>query len=548
MALGLLASLGLACAFEPPETAPIPTEFLDATPPGPDGGVPDAGPDAELPTDAEAPELGAPDRGAPDASEGPDALPGDTLPGDADPLPDGGADAGLPDAAPPDAGPPADAGCGLPRPASPQLVATFSVPHEIDAPALLFDADGDDEEELVVASRADRVLSVIDLDDCGRAQVSTLTNVRMDRDGPAGMVLLGAPAIVTAGNGELRAYRYDPAANPALFSSNALRVQNLGTLEFVTGDPPGESFLLSGLASDGDPVFFAFDSELNRTETDLSSRLTAHAAFLGPFGAALARYLGVSAAGLHALQPGQSDLLIDSGSGLVPESAVSVFRLGTVPVTGRALGVYAARQSTNARELRFALVNPQSPDNPDRGNAPMTQRLRSGPVLATRDHPVLDDELFVYYVREPNHLHGCTVSNLAAGVLPVGCEAFPGATSGINLGASQSHPSIEPVTAYVNGDADPDVIIAARGGTVSFFQHTLTQAAAVPVQLGLEVAATPAMSLALYDRLGASGTALFVPHSDGTVSLIGWATPTSGGSAARLWFQHRRDAARSGSL
>lgn len=441
-----------------------------------------------------------------------------------------------------------DAGCGLALPASPAVVATYTAPHAIDVPVLLFDADGDGEEEIIVASKADRSFSVIDVDACGLARVSTQTNVRMDEDGPAGIFLEQAPAIVTAGNGEVRGYRYDPAASPAISTSNALRVQNLGTLAFFTGDPPGEAFMVSGRASDDDPVFFTFDSSLSRTETDLDAVLSSRSAFLGPFGSGLASFVGASSLGLFALLPGQDEVVLDSGNGLVPESDVSVFRLGTVPVSGRALAVYGAQQSTNTRQLRFVLVNPQSPAGPDRGSASMAQRPRSGPVLATRGRPVLSDELLVYYVREPNHLHGCAVSNLDSQAVPIGCDAFAGVTSGVNLGANNSHPAIEPVTAYVNNDSDPDVIMALRNGNVTLFQHILSQVAAPTLQLRREVAATPAVSLAFYDRLGASGTAVLVPHSDGTVTVIGWATPNNAGSAARLWFQHRRDAARSGSL
>jgi hypothetical protein len=428
------------------------------------------------------------------------------------------------------------------------VVTTYSVPHDIDAPALLFDADGDGDEEIIVASVAQRTLSVIEVDGCGRAQVFTENNVRMNRDGPAGVYIAGLPAILTAGNGDVRGYRYDPARTPAISTSNNLRVQNVGTLDFITGDPPGESFMVAGLESGGDPAYSAFDSALTRTESDLGARLNGRAAFLGPYGAGLASYLGASDRGLEALLPGQSEILLDSGSGLVGESDVSTFRVGTVPVSGRALGVYASRTGANTRDIRFVLVNPQSPAGPDRGSIGLMAALFSGPALATRPRTVLPDDLIIYFVRGPNHLNGCTVENIQSSVLPMSCSTFLGVGSGVNLGVGNAHASIEPVTGYVNNDDNPDVIMALRDGHMMFLQHNLSQLAASTVDLIRDIAGTPGMSVAFYDRLQLSGSALVVPHLDGTISLIGWATPNNAGSAGRLWFQHRRDAARSGSL
>ena len=122
------------------------------------------------PADGGEPDLGRPDVPVPeDSGPGADAEPTDGPP----PSPDAQVDAGNPDAQPVDTGVVVDAGCGLALPNSPAVVATYSVPHTIDSPALLFDADGDGDEEIIVASVSQRTFSIIEIDNCGRAQVST---------------------------------------------------------------------------------------------------------------------------------------------------------------------------------------------------------------------------------------------------------------------------------------------------------------------------------------------------------------------------------------
>jgi hypothetical protein len=101
----------------------------------------------------------------------------------------------------------------------------------------------------------------------------------------------------------------------------------------------------------------------------------------------------------------------------------------------------------------------------------------------------------------------------------------------------------EILTAWIDADPWPDVVLVGKGGRVYFASgDQLATDAAPSIDLGDDTRNAPAIAPTFFGAYGVEGALLVVPHAD-RLSLVAWRG--SPGASDRLWAQFRGDGGRS---
>ncbi len=512
------------CPVETVDPRSLPTaepgaELAGFAPPRPDldGGPGDGGPGDAGRADA-TPDVGVADAGVPPGDAGIDA--------GADP--DGGPDAGS-----------EDAGCeplvGLLGP--PVVVAGLRAPHPVDRPVLLADLDGDGRDELVVASAAQGRLSVLDLEPCPSRPTVASFSGPVGR-GPVLSMVSGSPTLLLAAADRLEVLRYRP--DPPRLEQVAATVPMPGVVR-VSGDREGSRLVIETAGSAG--------PGLSEVAGNASTTIPAPAGLLGAVAFAradngIAWYVGVDGDHPHLLTAGRPAQGMFDGADVVPIGGASVLPNPTRLGLGFDIATYVARRpETGVHELRLTSFRPadgasfrhngQALDGEPIG-PPVLGRLGSGAGLVGGRAWVLS---------RTGSLIRCDLVADRTGA--ASCQLSP-SDPGLRLPPDEVSPSVQLVTADLDGDADPDPIFVGAGvGLLYAVASDLSQSIA-RLELAAPASATPAVSIHGLGGLPAGGV-LVVPHADGALSVVAW-QPGGQLDPTTLWSELAGGPTRSGGL
>jgi hypothetical protein len=487
----------------------------------PDGGV-DSG---EI--DSGPPDTGPPDTGAEDAAP-PDAEPPDTGP----------PDAGFPDAAP-DAGPP-DGACTAPPwmpMAQPRSVGTVTVGYDVDLAPLVVDADGDGFDELVVASTAQRQITVLDFG-CGPLPVSaSATQLPV---GPAGLLALntaGGTRILSAENGSVWFGRYVETPQPVLAQSQSPATV-MNDIISMSSDDTGTFLFMTGLTRDSDPFFIGYDANgMPGPQSLAEAPIGRPSYFSHPMGS-FPRFALTDQVSPFIARPGSSEFTLPDGSGIMPRSGTAVVAPGFFGGANEAFIAYGAFVGGvgGGPELGVFRI-----DVTNLGASARARMITGGDIAGGPIAIGFSNTAGFAFTTTDGVLAGCRLGTA------IGWDCIP-AIGAFNVGGAEVGQNFSPLTAYVTNDADPDVVLAARSGVVHFRQELGASQAAPSVTLQGRALATPAISATYFARFGLQGYLMLVPIQGGRMEIVIWSRPANAGPVSHLWLQDRRDAQRTGHL
>ena len=483
-----------------------------------------------------------------DAGSNPDAIVVDSGPtdlgfGDATNQPDAVViDGGTPDAGFVDSGP-ADSGCppiAIPM-GDPITVGRFDVSHEIDRAVLIADFDGDGADEIAVASANQDRFSVVDFDGCAMS-VATMSNARIGNDGLAVVRRGNDAVIISAGGGQISRWTYSGGVIAA--AGNAI---SFDAASWISAHPTAPYFAVTGRTNTGPGYLLVNASTGNEIETDVVDELIDRPAFFsGPNGTNdNPRFAACDDQSPQILVAGNTPFFLYDGGDTDPNTAPAVVQPGVVGDADDQVVLYGATNDTEGRFQTTRVSNLDPNDRRARGDV-LPAPLASSPIIMKREASGRE-VVRGYFVTTDGIARGCELDVFANG--PAICNFFPSPRIGtFTIGTNESSDRITPITAYVNDNDIPDVILAARNGRVHFRTANLSVQAAPVVDAPEPISATPAVAESFFARWGSQGDLLVIPHQDGSVTLVGWRRGATVGGPERLWPQFRRDAARSGSL
>lgn len=416
------------------------------------------------------------------------------------PLPDGGVlDGGTLDGGRPDGG---IEDCPLTL-GAPAKFLEVAIGFEPDQAMLAADLDRDGVTELVAARKAPAgsPLAVVDFASCNTTVVTATAAYGELRQG----AVAGGGSFFSVERGRIERWSYDG--------------QSVIASDFLSGDDV-ERLAFSPLGSGGLAVVNESGWGYQRIDAssgggrfipapDRPKSFSAHLdgdRFLHPDDQALREVDDDSVGTFRALERPRAPVVIDQGGN---EQLISA-RTGSGDRIW--IAVYKEGRITGTSTRTFS------------------SDIVAGPVPARRGEHV---RLFV--LLDDGTLTGCEVEEDNGN-----CESL-GSTRQIAPADVDDERGL--LTAWVDQDDWPDVIVVGKTGRVEFASGARLQDDAAPaIELGKSATGGAAVAPDFFDAFGLSGHLLVVPH-DHALSLIGWSGPT--GNADGLWPQHRRDGRRS---
>jgi hypothetical protein len=451
--------------------------------------------------------------------------------GDSDGGPDSGAtdggDAGTPD----DAGA-MDADCP-PAPSTPSLIGTVNLPHFIDQPLLAADVDGDGVGEIVAAhgGSGSSAVSVIDFDACGAPSFVTTTLSGDLRRAPAFVVGMSGPEIWLPFRLGVEAWRFSPSAGtPLERAATILEVMDLEQLAIASHGATAGAIVRHS----------TWGAAHLDTQTRVES-FTEHAdrprnlTYVGEVtGGAL--FAGASPTALHFLEPGQATsdlpiLALSQPMSVGPDAAFGSASAAII-VTKADRAVVAVRTDLSSRTTATSSIS--FPDS-----------IVGEPMLVR-----VQGEVRVYVQLRSDLLTWCTLSADPSSVMCALANPGDGFVSG---GEIEDEGSANLLSAYLDNDATPDIVVLSKDGDV-YFRSGVRPADEAAPRVRMSIAGEPhpqpaALLPRFWTSFGSTGDLLAVPFEDGTVQLISWSAPASApASTDGLWTQARKDEHRSAHL
>lgn len=416
------------------------------------------------------------------------------------PMPDGGVDGGVVDV---DGGQP-DGGmeeCPLSL-GAPAVVGEAVIAFEPDQPLLAADLDGDDVTELVAARKAPSAspMAIVDFRRCDSTVVTATAAYGEVRQG----AVAAGTSFFSVERGRIERWSYD---GQSVAASLFLDEDDVERLAFARSGPSGLA-----VTNQGGWGYRRIDADSGGGRfIPAPERPKSFSAYLGGD-----RFLHADDQALRRIDDDSVDTFRIMER---PRDPVGAYIGDDKDVVGARIGSGEQLAITMYKEGRIIGTSTRT----------YSSEIVAGPVPARSG-----DHVRLFVLLADGTLTGCEVEEDDAR-----CEGF----SSRQIDAADVDGERTLVTAWVDQDEWPDVIVVGKTGRVVFASGGRLQDDAAPsIELGKPARGGAAVVPRFFESFGLTGHLLVVSH-DGSLSLIGWSGAS--GNVDRLWPQHRGDGRRS---